>query len=270
MNLKYILASDLTVIEKRFNALPHPDLLEIPKSYSVSSGDCSYVITANNTIQVFHFGMTPQYTLEQLNIITARAEGKKNSNDDSGYNGSKAIFLQPEFRKPIFSQRCIVIADAFYSMSANKPYLVYLQNKVRPIGFAGIYDVWQNPETKEVIKGFAIITTTSNQMLQGIGVKRMPVILPVHYETNWLKTSLPLSKVLRYLVLCPSEKMNAYPVSDLANTKGINDPSLLRPIGEKLQKEVISAPIPRRSHNHKTKPISNEPWFKSEGNESIS
>jgi putative SOS response-associated peptidase YedK len=134
MPLKYILASDLITIEKRFNALPHPDLLEIQKSYSVSSGDYSYVITVNNIIQVFHFGMTPQFAMEQLNILTAIAEGKKNNNDDPNYNGSKAIFLQPEFKKPIFSQRCIVIADAFYERSdTNKPYVVYLQNKIRQL-----------------------------------------------------------------------------------------------------------------------------------------
>ena len=160
--MKYIIASELKVIEKRFTAKPHFDLIEIPKSYSVKAGDDSYVITEDNTIQVFHFGMTPHNASNQLNITTARAEGKKNSNDDSLYSGSKAIFLQPEFKKPIFTQRCIVIADAFYAMSANKPYLVYVQNKIRPIGLAGIYDVWQNPFTKEVINGFAIITTTSN------------------------------------------------------------------------------------------------------------
>jgi putative SOS response-associated peptidase YedK len=116
-----------------------------------------------------------------------------------------------------------------------------------------------------VIKGFAIITTTSSPILQSIGVKRMPVILPVQYETNWLKTSLLLSEVLRYLVQFPSEKMNAYPVSDLVDLGGFNDPSLLRPIGEKLQKEEVITQIIKSSHYHKTKPTSNEPWFKGTG-----
>ena len=269
MNFKFILASDLLVIEKRFTAKPHPDLKEIPKSYSISNGDYSYVITENNIIQLLHFGMTPHYALNQLNLITARAEGKKNSIDDPNYNGSKAIFLQPEFKKPIFSQRCIVIADAYYAMSVNKTYLVYLQNKIRPIGFPGIYDVWQNPETKEFVKGFAIITTTSNQMLQRIGVKRMPVILPPQYETDWLRNTSTLSKVLNYLVTFPSEKMNAYPVSELININGVKDSSMLKPIGEKLQKEFTPVPIIRNHYPHKTKPTSNEPWFKGGGKEQL-
>ena len=265
MNFKYILASELKVIEKRFTAKPHPDLIEIPKSYSVSSLDGSYVITENNTVQVFHFGMTPNYALKQLNILTARAEGLKNSNDDPSYNGSKAIFLQPEFKKPIFSQRCIIVADAYYAMSDNKPHLVYLQNKIRPIGFAGVWDSWENPETKETSKGFAIITTTSNSMLQSIGVKRMPVILLPQYETDWLRNTLTLSKVLSYLEPFPSEKMNAYPIPDLVNIKGVNDPSMLRPIGEKLQIESTPIPVIRSHYPLKTKPTSNEPWFKIKG-----
>jgi putative SOS response-associated peptidase YedK len=267
VHFKFILASDLIIIEKRFTAKPYPDLLEIPKSYSTVGGDSSYVIIENNTIQIFKWGITLNDAPEQQSITIARAEGKRNINDDPAYNGSKAIFLQPEFKKLIFNQRCIVVADAYYVWSdKNQPYLVYLQNKQRPIGFAGIYDVWQNSETKELINGFAIITTTANEMLQRIGVRRMPVILPFQSETSWLKP-LHLSEVLRFLVPFPSKKMNAYPVSDLVNKGGINDPSILKPIGEKLRKEEIHTTIIKSHYPHKTKPSSNEPYFKNKGQE---
>ena len=141
MTPKYILVSDLTVIKQRFHSRLLPGFTEIPKSYSISSGDNSYVIVDPNSILVLRYGMTPHYALELLNITTARSEGMKNKADNPGNNGSKAIFLQQEFMKPIFSQRCVVVADAYYEWSeTNQPYLVYLQNKVRPIGLAGIYD----------------------------------------------------------------------------------------------------------------------------------
>ena len=104
-------------------------------------------------------------------------------------------------------------------------------------------------------------------MLQRIGVKLMQVILSPHYETDWLRITLTLSKVLNFLEPFPSDKMNAYPVSDLVNVVGVNDPSLIRPIGEKLQIEKTPIPIIRSSHYHKTKPSSNEPWFKETGKE---
>jgi putative SOS response-associated peptidase YedK len=263
MHLRFVLVSDLLTIEKRFHTIAHPDISAIPKSYSVACGDNSYVITEPNTIQVFRYGMTPNYASEQLNITTARTEGKKNKKDDPSYAGSKAIFLQPEFKKLIFTNRCIIVADAFYVLNEkNQPYLGYLQGKSRPIGFAGIYDSWRNPETKETENGFCIITTTANQMLQSIGVKRMPVILPFQYETNWLKPLLHLSEVLRYLGPYPSDKMNAYPVADLVNGDNVNEAKMIEPIGEKLQDETVPVTKIRSYYPHKSKPSSGQPWFK--------
>ena len=154
MSKKFVLASDLQRIETRFNARLSPNTIEIPKLYAVSGGDETFVITSQepHLIQVFKFGMTPFYSHEQLNLINARAEGDKNGADIPDYNGSKAIFLKQAFRKPIQSQRCLVIADAYYEWSdQNKPYLVYLQNKNRPFAFAGLYDQWKNPESGEII-----------------------------------------------------------------------------------------------------------------------
>lgn len=45
---------------------------------------------------------------------------------------------------------------------------MYLQNKERPFEFAGVYDRWKNPETGQVTIGFAIVTTTANDLLQSI------------------------------------------------------------------------------------------------------
>jgi putative SOS response-associated peptidase YedK len=268
MDFKYILVSSLEVIEKRFNVKQLPGLAEIPKSFAISGGDYSYVIVDPNSVQIFQYGMIPHFALLPLNFTTARSEGIKNKADDPGYNGSKAIFLQHEFMKPIFSQRCVIVADAFYEWSdTNQPYLVYLQNKISPIGFAGIYDTWQNPVTREVITSFAIITTTANDMLQKFGAKRMPVILPPQYETNWLKSTMHLSEILRYLVRFPSEKMNAYPVSDSVTLGEVDDASLVMPIGERLQVEDTPMPAVRRYHYHKSKPTSSTPWFRSDKNE---
>lgn len=268
MNFKFVLVSSLEVIEKRFSAKPYPGFIEIPKSYNTGAGDQTYVITIPNSVQVIRYGLTPNLATEPIIIATARAEGDKNKTDNPGYSGSKAIFLQPEFKKAIFSQRCIVVADAYYEWSDNEqPYLVYLRNKNRPMGFAGIYDIWTDPVTKEETKSFAIITTTANEMLQGIGVKRMPVILPSLYETNWLKSSLHLSEILSFLVTFPLRKMNAYPVSELINVGGVNDSSLLGPIGEKLQKETTLIPIVRSHYPHKNKPSSNQPYFRNTGKE---
>ncbi|MBK7965533.1 MAG: hypothetical protein IPK10_09720 [Bacteroidetes bacterium] len=46
-------------------------------------------------------------------LINARAEGDHNSDDDPNYRGAKGNHQQTFFRKPIRSQRCLVIADYF-------------------------------------------------------------------------------------------------------------------------------------------------------------
>ena len=260
---KFVLASDLQRIEPRFNTWLGPNTPEIPKLYAISGGDKTYVITSQepHLIQVFTFGMTPFYAHEPMSIINARAEGDKNSSNDPGYNGSKAIFLKPAFRKAIQFQRCLVLADAYYEWSSlNKPYLVYLQNKKRPFAFAGLYDQWKNPDTKETVFSFTIITTTANALLQSIGVKRMPVILSRSEEMGWIKASNHLSDVLGLLNAYPYEKMNAYPVSEKINLMCNNDHSMLNPIGEKLLKEFNINPLQQRRF-HKEKPSPEIPWF---------
>ena len=247
---KFVLASDLQRIEIRFNAKLGPNIPEIPKLYAVSGGDGTYVITIQNPhlIQVFKFGMTPFYADKPMNLINARAEGDKNSDNDPYYNGSKAIFLKQAFRKPIQFQRCLVIADAYYEWSnQNKPYLAYLRNKKRPFAFAGLYDQWKTPDTKETVFSFTIITTIANPLLQSIGVKRMPVILSRSEEMEWLRASNALSDVLPLLNAYPCEKMNAYPVSEMVNMVGVNDPSMLNPVGDKLLSEIKPIPAPKKN-----------------------
>ncbi len=264
MCTKYVLASELSCIETRFNVRISSSGIPIPKLYSFSTVDYSYVITSENPheLQVLKFGMTPFYATQPMDIINARAEGDKNIRNDPSYNGSMAIFLQTAFKKPIQSQRCLVITDAYYEWSdRNKPYLVYLQNRNRPFTIAGIYDRWINPESKEIVESFAIITTVANSMLQSIGVKRMPVILSRSNESQWIKASNHLSDVLRLLTPYPAEKMNAYPVSELVNIEGLNIPSMLNPVGEKLQVEIIPVRVEGGYRAHKQKGTSDKPWF---------
>lgn len=168
--------------------------------------------------------------------------------------------------KPLQSQRCLVLADAYYDWSkAKKPYLMYLQEKQRPFAMAGLYDYRQNPDTKEILSSFCIITISANPLLQSIGIKRMPVILTHGYERDWLKPDRSLSDVLRMLKQFPSEKMNAYPVSDLVEKPRVNDISMIKPIGERLQveaKPVIRVNSTNRYY-HKKKDAPTGSWGES-------
>jgi putative SOS response-associated peptidase YedK len=105
-----------------------------------------------------------------------------------------------------------------------------------------------NPLTNQIQSGFAIITTTANELLWNAGVKRMPVIFSMGRENDWLKVDRPLSKVLGMLNEYPSELMNAYPINETAFNSDVNDKTLLKPIGDKLQQIVSLQPVQPRQY----------------------
>jgi putative SOS response-associated peptidase YedK len=146
----YILASSLETIEKRFNIQASVRAVWTPPLL-ISPGDETLIITQQNPkeLTLSKLGMTPAWAKQPMNLINARAEGNKNPLNDPLFTGSKGIFMKPAFKRPLVSQRCIVIADAFIEWSSitKQPYLIYLRNRERPFGIAGLYDIWINPYT---------------------------------------------------------------------------------------------------------------------------
>ncbi|MEA3443919.1 MAG: SOS response-associated peptidase [Bacteroidota bacterium] len=239
---RYILVQKKEIIEKRFN-VTFDENVDYKPGYNISPGKMAAVITDNNQqkVQLLRFGLTPFWSKKNMMFINARTEGDHNKENDPDYTGARGIIKKPAFRKPIRSQRCLVLADAFIEGTTkeklSKPFLVYLREKERPFAFAGIWDTWQNPETEEYIHSFAIITTVANQLLQKIPHHRSPVILPRQYEKKWLRMNLPLSDVTAMLEPYPAEKMNAYPIAPTIKNPKYDSKDLIKPIGERLEKE---------------------------------
>ena len=46
-------------------------------------------------------------------LFNARAEGDHNKENNENYSGAKGIITKPSFRKPIRSQRCLVLLMPF-------------------------------------------------------------------------------------------------------------------------------------------------------------
>jgi putative SOS response-associated peptidase YedK len=235
---RFILASNFKRIETRFSMAKLPEHVDYTPSYNISPGDKSYIINNNQTkeILLFDFGLRVNGALMPF----VRAEGDRNAEDNPNYKGSKAIFLKPEFNRLIRYQRCLVLADAFIvGVDEKKPFLVYLRDKKRPFAFAGIWDKIKDKTTSEEVYSFAIITTTTNPLIEKFGFKRMPVILLKEDESTWLRTSAQLSDILSMLSPYPANLMNAYPIGDKINDKSLNEISLIQPIGKPVIQEFI-------------------------------
>jgi len=259
MPQKYILASCLKTIEAHFGSKASFFFEWNPKIV-VCPGDESLIITQQNpdsfTLSVL--GMTPSWAKRPMKLINARAEGDKNPDNDPAFKGCRAIFLKPAFQKPLFSQRCIVIADAFIEYASSifpSPYLCYLREHRHPFGFAGLYDTWVNPANQEQSHSFTIITVASNSLIRGMPASRMPVILSYGRESKWLKPNLSLAEILGMLTTHPSKQMNAYSVSKKIDQPGLYSKEILAPQGPKLLSEEQPIPLPRQSYyGHKKKP----------------
>lgn len=239
---RYIIKSKIEIIEQRFELLPSK-VVDFKPNFNVSLGDKVPVIASNNPnkLQFFRFGLQPFWSVKPMYLFNARAEGDKNKQNSMTYSGAKEIAMKPAFRKPIRSQRCIVPADAFIegttSEKLNKPFVVFMQNnQLNPFAFAGIWDTWLSKDTGELIESFAIITTTSNSLLQRIPHHRSPVILQSREEEAlWLDEKTSLSDVLALLRPYPGKKMNAYPISNAIKSPTNKSKDLLKPIGDFLQ-----------------------------------
>jgi putative SOS response-associated peptidase YedK len=227
MDIRFVLASDPQRILKRFSVGMFNE--DYKPSYNVSPADGSYIITSGNPgeISLFEFGIKIG---KGVSIPFVRAEGDRNEADDNAYNGSKAIFLKPEYKQLIRSQRCLVLADAFIvGFEYEEPRLVYLRNKKRPFAFAGIYVTYFDSNSGNLVNSFAIITYTANKLLQSMGYKRMPVILHQQQESRWLRNSIPIFNVLDMIEPFPTDLMNAYPVSDAIEDNNCNDLKYIQP-----------------------------------------
>lgn len=181
MSAKYILASNLETIEGHFGSKASK-MFEWEPGIIVSPGDESLIITQQNPggLMLSSFGMTPAWSKSRLQLINSRAEGDKNPENDPTFRGSKAIFLKPAFKKPLFSQRCIVIADAFIEFSSGilpKPYLIHLREHKHPIGLAGLYDIWNDPSTQALHHSFSIITVAANSLVSSLPASQPPECL---------------------------------------------------------------------------------------------
>lgn len=265
---RYILVNTTEQIKSRIE-LPHQTITITP-NYNISVGKFAHVITDDKPyeIQLFKFGLTPFWAKSEMNLFNARVEGDYNQDDNPAFSGAKGIILKKAFRKPIRSQRCIVIASAFIEGPSNlglsKPYLSYLRNHQNPFALAGIWDTWLNPKTGFMENSFAIITTTANSLLHQIGNPRMPVILTDGEAKRWINSGTELSRITSMLNHYDSKLMNAYPIVPRIKNPLENDKQLIQPIGARLlieEKPVLRIPY-SSGYYHSRKTLRDHDPFK--------
>ncbi len=193
-------------------------------AYNITPGYMTPVVARlpQEQVVLMKWGLVPYWAKDPkvgYKTINARADG---------------IADKPSFRRPIRSQRCLVLANGFYEWQTTTvggrqtkvPHFIRVRDRDR-FAFAGIYDLWRDADGNEM-RSYAIITTRPNELMATIH-NRMPVILPAEQEDAWLDGSTALDTVLAMLRPYPAATMEAYPVSRLVNDPHNNGPDLILP-----------------------------------------
>jgi putative SOS response-associated peptidase YedK len=159
---------------------------------------------------------------------------------------SDTIFEKPSFRKPILSQRCLIIADGFFEWhdfgSKKYPYYIRMRDK-EAFGIAGIWDRWVSGGTET--RTFSLITTDANPLMAMVHntKKRMPVILQRDDEKKWLDKGLSRDEIKSMLSPYEDRQMEAYTVSRLITSKD-QDRNVAEVIAPHPYPELEASPKP--------------------------
>jgi putative SOS response-associated peptidase YedK len=165
------------------------------------------------------WGLLPHWAKEErisYKLINARAE---------------TLLEKPAFRSLIGKYRCLVVADGFYEWTVGpdgkKLPIHFRLEDGSTFGFAGLW-MSKTDDEGELVESCTIITTSPNELVAPVH-DRMPVILPVELEQEWLDPEISKEHALSLLQAYPAEAMIAVPASPLVNSVRNDDPSLLVP-----------------------------------------
>lgn len=132
---------------------------------------------------------------------------------------SETIFEKPAFKESAKNKRCLIYVDGFYEhhyhLKKTYPHYVYHANN-EPLIFAGLWDNWKSPQTKESLKTFSILTTKGEGLMAEIHNNpklkeaRMPLMLTEELANNWLSDQPDLiEKALNHHA---ADNLKAHPV----------------------------------------------------------
>ncbi len=155
---------------------------------------------------------------------------------------AETVSKKPEFREAFRARRCIIPASGYYEWEngseSTRPFLV------RPKGadffaFAGLWETWNSPGTREDITSCSIITTQANDALSRVN-ERMPVIIGFKDFSLWLDPYTSDEEKLALLMKpWPSEQVTFYQVDAAVNDPSNDYASLIEP-AEGRQQEPFS------------------------------
>jgi putative SOS response-associated peptidase YedK len=217
----------LTRIENLLNYFPWvKDIPSANPRYNIAPTQPVLALANNrpDRFEFFHWGLIPSWAKDKSigsRMINARAE---------------TLAGKPAFRTALRKRRCLVPADGFYEWrkeadgKTKTPMYIRLRD-TKPFAFAGLWEVWRSPDGTSV-PSCTLITTTANNLVEGIH-DRMPVIIPPEAYERWLDPKeRDLSELRDLLKPYPAEEMEAFPVAKTVNSPANETDECVKPARE--------------------------------------
>ncbi|MCJ7496766.1 MAG: SOS response-associated peptidase [candidate division Zixibacteria bacterium] len=175
----------------------------------------------NRAMLPMRWGLIPSWAKEEAignKMINARIE---------------TVTEKPSFRTAFSKRRCLVPADGYYEWEKNgkpgkkQPFRIILKSR-ELLAFAGLWDLWKNPEG-ETIHSYTIITTEADELVRKIH-PRMPVILRPENEDVWLDPNLhDPNTLMKVLHPYPADLTEMYEISSLVGNPSIDIENCILP-----------------------------------------
>lgn len=218
---RYVLAGDAADYAEYFGA-ELVDIEPLEASYNVAPTDRVYTVAewqGDRLLGTMKWGFVPHWAKDPKAIqINARSE---------------SLLKKSMFRDSAIRKRCIIPADGFYEWEpkdrGRAPHWVYRADGF-PMGFAGVYSTWHDPDSDELIRTCAIVTTAAHGPLTTIH-DRMPVALDPDVWDAWLDRDLrDPEQVAALLRPIPADLIMEHEVSSAVNsvrnnTRDLTDPA---------------------------------------------
>ena len=137
----------------------------------------------------------------------------------------ETIDQKPSFKKDFQLNRCLMLADSFYEWKKpeKRPFRISLKKGM--FAFAAIYSKGKDGE-----RSCCMITTGTNELVSQIH-DRMPAILPLKREKDWLSLAPEEAKTL--IKPFPAGEMEMVEISRKINSSKIDNPGVVEPKSSK-------------------------------------
>lgn len=177
---------------------------------------------AVRSLAMLHWGLVPRWAKERSignRMINARSE---------------TLAEKPAFRDAFRRRRCLVLADGWYEWQAapggKQPWFIRMRDG-SPIGFAGLWEHWEDPATGEPLESCTIITTDASDSIRSIH-DRMPAVLSGPAWDRWLDAAYSdTGRLSEALGPFDRDALQAWPVSRLVNAPKNEGAKLIEPVG---------------------------------------